>query len=149
MARKEQVTFTNMCMVRDGSRVLVEDRVDPGWPGIVFPGGHVEEGEPFADAVIREVWEETGLTIEAPRLCGVKDWYDENGRYVVLLCRADRFTGALRSSQEGRVFWVALDELPDMNLASSMPETIRVFLDDNLSELYFDRKDNGWAPRIK
>ena len=149
MARKEQVTFTNMCMVRDGSRVLVEDRVDPGWPGIVFPGGHVEEGEPFADAVIREVWEETGLTIEAPRLCGVKDWYDENGRYVVLLYRADRFTGALRSSQEGRVFWVALDELPDMNLASSMPETIRVFLDDNLSELYFDRKDNGWAPRIK
>ena len=149
MARKEQVTFTNMCMVRDGSRVLVEDRVDPGWPGIVFPGGHVEEGEPFADAVIREVWEETGLTIEAPRLCGVKDWYDENGRYVVLLYRADRFTGALRSSQEGRVFWVALDELPGMNLASSMPETIRVFLDDNLSELYFDRKDNGWAPRIK
>ena len=149
MAKKELVTFTNMCMVRDGSRVLVQDRVDPGWSGIVFPGGHVEEGEPFADAVIREVWEETGLTIEAPRLCGVKDWYDENGRYVVLLYRADRFTGELRSSQEGRVFWAELDELPGMNLASSMPETIRVFLDDNLSELYFDRKDDGWEPRIQ
>ncbi len=149
MAKKELVTFTNMCMVRDGSRVLVEDRVDPGWPGIVFPGGHVEEGEPFVDAVIREVWEETGLTIEAPRLCGVKDWYDENGRYVVLLYRADRFTGELRSSQEGRVFWAELDELPGMNLASSMPETIRVFLDDNLSELNFDRKDDGWEPRIQ
>ena len=85
MAKKETVTFTNMCMIRDGSRVLVENRVDPGWPGIVLPGGHVEEGESFTGAVIREVFEETGLTIQAPRLCGVKDWYNEDGRYVVLL----------------------------------------------------------------
>ena len=135
-------------MVRDGSRVLVQDRVDPNWSGIVFPGGHVEEGEPFADAVIREVFEETGLTIEAPRLCGVKDWYDEHGRYVVLLYRADRFTGTLRSSCEGRVFWAELDALPGLNLASSMTETLEVFLNDEASELYFERQ-GGLVARIK
>ncbi|MBQ8955173.1 MAG: 8-oxo-dGTP diphosphatase [Clostridia bacterium] len=148
MAR-EQVIFTNMCMVCDGSRVLVQNRTDPDWPGIALPGGHVEEGEPFAEAVIREVFEETGLTIEAPRLCGVKDWYDENGRYVVLLYRADRFSGALRSSEEGEVFWVELAELPGMKLASNMLETVKVFLDEGVSELYYRLADGLWESRIK
>ena len=65
MARREEVIFTNMCMVYDGERVLVQDRRDPRWQGITFPGGHVEYGESFTDAVIREVYEETGLTIRS------------------------------------------------------------------------------------
>ena len=48
----EQVTLTNMCMVYHGNQVLVQNRVDPNWSGITFPGGHVEAGEPFTDAVI-------------------------------------------------------------------------------------------------
>jgi 8-oxo-dGTP diphosphatase len=43
------------------------------WPGVAFPGGHVEKGESFTDTVIREVQEETGLTISSPRLCGITD----------------------------------------------------------------------------
>ena len=77
----EKVIITNMCMLRDGTRVLVQDRIDPDWPGLTFPGGHVEQGESLTDAVIREVYEETGLTITSPRLCGVKDWM-ESGRSV-------------------------------------------------------------------
>ena len=77
MKRTETVTFTNMCMICDGDKVLVQNRNDPDWPGITFPGGHVEKGESFVDAVVREVLEETGLTIFAPRLVGVKDWYGD------------------------------------------------------------------------
>ena len=58
MKQMERVTFTNMCMVRHGDRVLVQDRKNPDWPGITFPGGHVEPGESFTEAVIREVWED-------------------------------------------------------------------------------------------
>ncbi|WP_217958420.1 NUDIX domain-containing protein [Acutalibacter muris] len=54
-----QAELTNMCMICDGSKVLVQDRIAPKWSGITFPGGHIEPGESFADAVIREVWEET------------------------------------------------------------------------------------------
>ena len=59
----ETVEFTNMCMICDGSRVVVIDRKKRDWPGITFPGGHIGPGESFTDAVIREVQEETGLHI--------------------------------------------------------------------------------------
>ena len=42
---------------------LVQDKVHDEWGSLTFPGGHVEKEESFADAVIREVFEETGLTI--------------------------------------------------------------------------------------
>ena len=72
MARTETVEFTNMCMICDGSRVVVIDRKKRDWPGITFPGGYIEPGESFTDAVIREVQEETGLHIRSPQLCGIK-----------------------------------------------------------------------------
>ncbi|MBQ7782618.1 MAG: 8-oxo-dGTP diphosphatase, partial [Oscillospiraceae bacterium] len=130
--RTENVTLTNMCMIYDGERVLVQDNVDDkNWKGIRFPGGHVEKGEPFTDAVIREVFEETGLTICSPRLCGIKDWTNDDGsRYMVLLYKTDKFSGELRSSEEGQVFWVDLKQLYDMELAQDMAELIKVFCDD-------------------
>ncbi len=51
----EIVEFTNLYMVRDSDRVLGINRKKEDWPGITFPGGHVEAGESFTEAVIREV----------------------------------------------------------------------------------------------
>ena len=45
----------------------------PEGKGIIFPDGHVEEHEPVVDSVIRETQEDTGLTIENPGLCGIKE----------------------------------------------------------------------------
>ena len=102
MARIEKVTMTNMCMVFDGNKVLVQDKTDDDYSGITFPGGHVEKGESFTDAVIREVFEETGLTISSPQLCGIKDWMEEDGtRYMVLFYKTDKFEGTVTSSEEG------------------------------------------------
>ena len=145
----ENVTLTNMCMVCDGDKVLVQDRLDPAWPGITFPGGHVEEGESFTDAVIREVWEETGLTITSPRLVGIKDWFSAGKRYVVLLYRADRFSGVLHSSEEGEVRWEALADLPKLPLAPDMGDMLRVFLEEDLSEFYYRHTDDEWIPELK
>ena len=99
MSRAEQAIFTNLCMVYDDAgNILVEDRRDPDWPGICFPGGHVEPGESFVESVIREVWEETGLTIENPKLCGTKQFPTKNGeRYVVFFYKTNRFSGTLHS----------------------------------------------------
>lgn len=133
--------LTNMCMVCSGSKILVQNRVDPIWPGITLPGGHVEPGESFAQAVIREVYEETGLTIANPQLCGIKQWiYNDGSRSISFLYRADRFSGKIRSSEEGDVFWVDKNQLFDMALASGMTETLQLFLEPDLSELaYFPK----------
>ena len=54
MAREEKCVLTNMCMVYDGNRILVQDRMNPNWPGITFPGGHIDPKESFVESVIRE-----------------------------------------------------------------------------------------------
>ena len=151
MAHKQElVTFTNMCMVREGNRILVQDRTDPGWSGVTFPGGHVEPGESFTDAVIREVREETGLTIEAPRLCGIKDWQSEDGsRYTVLCYQAEHFTGELHASQEGEVFWTTLEELPRLRLVSDMLDALPLFLEEDISEFFYKKTDGRWAFELK
>ena len=145
MSRTVPVTLTNMCMVRDGDRVLVQNRTDPDWPGITFPGGHVESGESFAASVIREVFEETGLTIEDPRLCGVKEWENRDGsRYIVLLYKTDRFSGELKSSDEGEVFWVRFDELSKLKLGLDFDKHLVLFLNDGLSEGFYENTADGW-----
>lgn len=148
MSRTETVTLTNMCMItaEDGS-LLVEDRVDPGWPGLVFPGGHVEKGESFVESVIREVKEETGLTIEAPTLCGLKQFPTKEGRYIVFLFKANRFSGEITSSREGRVFWVKREELQNYRLTTGFMEVLKVFDSDTLNEFYFEPINGVWTAR--
>lgn len=149
MNRGSPTIFTNMCMVCDGDRILVQDRLDPKWPGVAFPGGHVEEGESFTESAVREVYEETGLTIERPVLCGIKDWEtDGGGRYVVLLFKTDRFHGELRPSEEGDVFWLKREELKNYRLAEDFEELIEVFDDDRLSEFFYRRTGDGWVEEI-
>ena len=134
--------LTNMCMVADGTRVLVQNRHAKDWRGAAFPGGHVEPGESITESVVREVFEETGLRIESPRLCGFKDWMKDDGsRYIVFYYRADKFSGELKSSEEGEVFWAELSELPGMNMAVDMELTLKVLLQDELSEFYFKKVD--------
>lgn len=140
----EKVEFMNMCMIQDGSKVLVMNRQANDWPGITFPGGHVEYGESFSTAVIREIKEETGLNIKHPQLCGIKDWLENDVRYVVLFYRTKEFEGALQSSDEGEVWWEELDNLPNLNLSLDMVDMIKVFTEDSISEFHYHQEDGRW-----
>lgn len=149
MERTERVILTNLCMIQDGTKVLVKEKVGEGAGGVFFPGGHVEEHESVVDSVIREMKEETGLSIERPRLCGVKDWINEDdSRYVVFLFRADRFSGELASSEEGRVFWLEKDEVLRTRWIWHMDGLMRIMADGEFSELFLDRADD-WKPVLK
>lgn len=145
----EQVILTNMCMIQNGSKVLVEDKVSKWGCGIIFPGGHVEKHEPVVDSVIREMKEETGLTIQNPRLCGIKEWINEDGsRYVVFLFRANSYSGELASSEEGQVFWVEKEEVLKMNWIWHLDGILAVMDQDSPAELFLDSA-NDWKPVLK
>lgn len=150
MKRTEEVTLTNMCMIYEGNKVLVQEKAVGDYRGIMFPGGHVEKGESFTDAVIREVFEETGLKIFSPELCGIKDWSKEDGsRYMVLFYKTDKFEGEPTASEEGVVYWLTLEEMEHIQLADGMDKMLKVFLDETISE-YFFRKVNGeWIEELK
>ena len=150
MSRSEQAIFTNMCMVYDDAgNILVEDRKNPDWPGLTFPGGHVEPGESFVESVIREVWEETGLTIENPVLCGIKQFQtEENARYVVLFYKTNRFHGSLQSSDEGKVFWIPRNTLTKYHLSVDFEEMVEIFESKDLSEFYYYQENGDWKRKL-
>lgn len=151
MSKYEKIEFTNMCMIYDhDGNVVVQDKINKSWGGITFPGGHVEKQEPFVDSVIREVKEETGLVIKHPKLCGIKWWeVKRNKRYVVLLFKTDEYSGTLKSSDEGKIFWTKLETLKTMKLAESFDKMLDVFCDDIIQE-HIQLKDNDkWIYILK
>lgn len=150
MARSEQAIFTNLVMVYDDNgNILVQDRKDPDWPGICFPGGHVEPGESFVRSAIREVKEETGLDIENPILCGTKQFQTRRGeRYVVLFYKTNRFSGELTSSDEGEVFWVPRKDLQEYQLVPDFMDMVRIMESDHLNEFYYYQEEGQWKHHL-
>ena len=130
-----------MCMIKNGDKILVLDRNDPVWPGLTVPGGHVEPHESFNDSVVREIKEETGLTISHPQLVGVKQFYDKNHeRYLVFFYVADKFKGTVKASDEGTLTWMTKEELQQHKLAYNFDHDLPVFFDPNVSEHMLDGK---------
>ena len=126
MAEAEKVILTNMCMVYNGNNVLVLNRLDDKWKGLTFPGGHIERCESFTDAVIREVKEETGLTLTSYKYRGIVTFISDvwETEYMHLFT-ADKFTGTIITCSEGTLEWV------DNDILYSLPtwEGDRIFLE--------------------
>jgi 8-oxo-dGTP diphosphatase len=95
----------------------VNDIHEGKWNGL---GGKFEAGETPEECVVREVYEESGLTIRSPKLCGLllfpefkgNDWY-------VFVFTAYEFSGELIDSPEGRLEWVPEENVLDLNLWES------------------------------
>ena len=147
MGNTFKAELTNMVMVYDKNtnRAVVQQRVKY-WKGITFPGGHVEKGESFIDSAKREVFEETGLKVDNLKLCGIIDWcHRKSGeRYMVILYKTDTYSGELISeTEEGKVFWADIDEIPKMELAPDFEDFLKIFLSEKNQEFFapYDKKN--------
>lgn len=151
MNRKTPVELTNMCMIYDGQgNVLVEEKLVQNSKGLIFPGGHVESNESVAESMIREIKEETGLTISNLQFCGIKDWIEFDGsRYMVFLYKTSTYSGSIQSSSEGEIFWMPLEELKAKETLWHLDMMLEIFEGTGVTELYFDRNADAKEPKLK
>lgn len=151
MSRSEQVELLVLCMLRSDGKILLQKRAKEGdWSGLVtLPVGHVERNESIVDAVVREVREETGLTVIQPQLRGLKQFPLPQGRYLVFLFYAEKFEGELQDSDEGPVKWISEADLSDYEMAPDYEELFQVFLDDSLTEFIYVEENGEWNVVLK
>ncbi len=113
---------TTLCYIRQDDCYLMLHRTkkkqDPNegkWIGV---GGKFEDGESPEECLLREVQEETGLTLTRYRLRGIVTFVsDEWGTEYMHLFTADRFSGTLRPDcDEGTLRWIPIAEIPRLSL---------------------------------
>lgn len=148
--RIEKVVITNICLVYKGNKILVQERTKKDWPGLTFPGGHVEKGENFNDSVIREVKEETGLTLLKPILCGIEEFkiLNKEERHIILYYKCSKFKGKIKSSKEGEIFWLDKKDFKKSKLSLDLDLMYKIMNSNELSELIYYKKDGKYKKKI-
>lgn len=121
MSNKIECGIYTMCLVQDGSKVLLINRpTHQGFPGYLGPGGKVDFPESMAEGAVRELREETGLVVKSEDLIfkGIDEYVvpKNNYRYIVFNYLAHKYEGELlQNPPEGELLWA------DMNEALSLP----------------------------
>lgn len=149
MGRTENVELTTLCLIYRDDRILLQNRIKKDWRGYTLPGGHIEPGESVVESVIREMKEETGLAISQPRLCGIKQFPIDGGRYIVFLFKTDRFTGELRSSDEGEMEWVNRADVGKLSSVADLEALLTVMERDDMTEFQYVISDDQWKAILR
>ena len=145
---KNKHQLATLCYVRDSQNTLMickdKDPKSVHYRKYNGLGGKIESGETPRDSVIREVFEESGLSIESPELLGLLifpdftppfDWY-------VFVYVAKNYSGVLVESNEGSLSWVHDDDLLKLNLWQGDKEFLPYVISEEKFTGRFDYKDS-------
>ncbi|MCR4605120.1 MAG: 8-oxo-dGTP diphosphatase [Eubacterium sp.] len=114
-------SLTTLCYIEKDNKYLMLHRVKKDvdinhgkWIGV---GGHFLKNESPEECLLREVKEETGLTLTSYKMRGIITFIsDEWETEYMFLYTADDFTGELSECDEGELKWVDKDKLMELNL---------------------------------
>ena len=117
----ERSPMTTLCYIEKDNQYLMLHRISKKndvnkdkWIGV---GGHFEDRESPEDCLLREVKEETGLTLTAYRFRGIVTFIcDDYPVEFMCLYTADGYEGRLKECDEGRLEWVDKDKLMELEL---------------------------------
>ena len=113
--------LSTLCYIEKDNQILMLHRTkkakDPNGGKWIGVGGKLEQNESPNECISREVYEETGLLIQNPKLRGVltfilPKWENE----ITFLYTADEFFGELKECNEGELRWIDKDKVLDLNL---------------------------------
>lgn len=118
-------------MIQKDNQVLVQNRLNPNWPGIVFPGGKLEKGESPEHALVREIQEELNTTIEVGELIETVE-YDYPSFHLKMYCYlCQRVSGQLDLLEHSAAKWLtkatldSVDWLPaDIAVVNKLKEIL-------------------------
>lgn len=106
--------------------ILIGKRKGSHAPFYSIPGGHLENGESFEEAAIREIFEETGLKIKNPKVFCVtnnlRTYKSENKHYISITLHTTEFEGKLEIKEPDKCEewrWCKISEIPEPQFDAS------------------------------
>ena len=137
------LNFT-ICFIQQGSKILLLNRERPAWMGVWNGvGGKLEEGESAREAIIREIKEETGISISVPQFKGIVSWIVDGvcvgGMYLYIakLPLEEVFDTPVKTI-EGILDWKEYEWISNpknAGLTSDIPKYIKhILLDESIYE---------------
>ena len=115
-----EMDYTVLCYLKKGNQYLFmlrnkekNDLNEGKWIGI---GGHIEPGESKEEALIREVKEETGFSVNSFTYRGEILFINNDYQEIMYVFTSDDFSGEMIECDEGELSWIDKDKILDLNL---------------------------------
>ena len=110
-------------VVREGDLLMVRRGHGPAGGTWSLPGGRVERGETLAEALVREVAEETGIDVLCGPFLGWAEIIEDEAHVIVLDFEATALGGTLAAGDDAaEAAWVPLDRVVDLRLSPGLAE---------------------------
>ena len=121
------IILTNMCLIRNGNMIFVQNRTKKDWPGLTLPGGKVEKDESVYQSVLREVYEETGLRLLSAKDVGYIEWLIDGDRHLCILFESESYEGELKSNDEGEDLFIDIKDLCQYQFSTDFDKILDIY----------------------
>ena len=121
------IILTNMCLIRNGNMILVQNRTKKDWPGLTLPGGKVEKDESVYQSVLREVYEETGLRLLSAKDVGYIEWLIDGDRHLCILFESESYEGELKSNDECENLFIDIKDLYRYQFSTDFDKILDIY----------------------
>ena len=148
----DDITITTMCAVINNSNDwLFIDRVK-SWKGLALPGGHLNGRETTGECARREIFEETGLTLNELVFKGIVHFYNSisRKRYLIFNYTSTSFSGELKnSSDEGALLWINKKDFYRYQFAEGMEKRFILFTQKFPMEMFVEWNEKDGYVNLK